>query len=152
MKLSVRNAKDHTLISLFKKATKFYASILLDYKIIDNLDIVIVIDSNVNNASYCTSKNSNNFYIEISRFRKKTTMLRVLAHEMVHVKQYAKKELVEVDNNTYWNGKKIDKISYWDQPWEIEAYGLENGLLAKFIHKFDLYKLLRERKSDWYMD
>jgi hypothetical protein len=151
MKLSVKNAKDYTLTSLLKKATKFYASVLLGENF-NSLEIFIAIEPGILSAAYCINNENNNFYIEIAKFKKITTMLRVLAHEMVHVKQYFNKELMEIENNTYWCGKKYEKMSYWDHPWEIEAYGLENSLVAKFIHKFDLYKQLKERKSDWCMD
>lgn len=60
-----------------------------------------------------------------------------LAHEMVHVKQYATGELRDYVKSTSlnrWQGKIIDdsKISYWDRPWEIEAFGREFGLYARF--------------------
>jgi hypothetical protein len=51
---------------------------------------------------------------------------------MVHVKQYIFGETN--DELTKWRNKKIDpdKIDYWVQPWEIDAYGRETGLLTKF--------------------
>lgn len=54
-----------------------------------------------------------------------------VAHEMVHVKQWAKGELHEMQKvaKTKFNGTLFSKdTEYWDRPWEIEAHGREKGL------------------------
>jgi hypothetical protein len=61
----------------------------------------------------------------------------ILAHEMVHVKQYAKGELRHCGQTgcLRWNGTNtIDDGStqYWDLPWEIEAHGREKGLVYQW--------------------
>lgn len=53
-------------------------------------------------------------------------MMRALAHEMVHAKQYLRGELCGYTHS--WKGKKPRKYKYENSPWEIEAYGLENCL------------------------
>lgn len=63
-----------------------------------------------------------------------------LMHELVHVKQYANSELFDyVDGRTRWKGSvydnKFDMESYYDSPWEIEAYGRTEGLWDLFNHK-----------------
>ena len=65
------------------------------------------------------------------------TYIRVLAHELVHLKQYALKELVYLvsTNNKFvrYNGKRyIYEMDYWDRPWEIEAHGREKGILVNY--------------------
>lgn len=58
----------------------------------------------------------------------------VLAHEMVHVKQYVKNELVDFHSSlVLWNGKLMPSDMYWDAPWEIEAYGLQQGLYERWV-------------------
>jgi hypothetical protein len=81
---------------------------------------------------YNTRKKPRNFLIEINPFIGSRRILETLAHEMVHVKQYIDGETN--DELTRWRGKKVnpDKIDYWIQPWEIDAYGRETGLLTKF--------------------
>lgn len=60
----------------------------------------------------------------------------ILAHEMVHVNQYASGTLgfCKKTNLTKWNGQLYDesKYSYWDLPWEIEAFGREKGLVYQW--------------------
>lgn len=63
-----------------------------------------------------------------------------LMHELVHVKQYANCELFDyVDGRTRWKGSvydnKYDMESYYNSPWEIEAYGRTEGLWDMFNHK-----------------
>lgn len=65
-------------------------------------------------------------------------LVQTLAHEMVHVKQYAKgqlKDLVDKKGNEYktWLGKKFEG-HYYDQPWEVEAFKRER-LLANEVAK-----------------
>jgi hypothetical protein len=63
-------------------------------------------------------------------------MYTAIAHEMVHVKQYVLRELVDTDGpNVYWKGELYKDSSsatedeaYWNSPWEIEAYGRERGM------------------------
>jgi len=60
-------------------------------------------------------------------------IIRTIAHEMVHVKQYCKKELNEEMNR--WMGKKVDpdQILYHSRPWEIEAHETGDKLYEEFI-------------------
>lgn len=71
-------------------------------------------------------------------------LLRALAHECVHVKQYVLKEMEDTSNMhiVKWNNKKFDtrKIDYFDLPWEIDAYGREIGLHSKYIEHFKYCK------------
>ena len=58
-----------------------------------------------------------------------------LAHEMVHVKQYAKGQLKVKYNRKceprfIWMGRKYNK-DYYDMPWEIEAFSRERILANK---------------------
>jgi ABC-type uncharacterized transport system substrate-binding protein len=67
--------------------------------------------------------------------------LEMLAHEMVHVKQFAFGELIDNPSGktVKWQGKRVsvrDDDGYWTLPWEIEAYGRQPGLFARFCrHK-----------------
>ncbi len=57
--------------------------------------------------------------------------LSTLAHELVHVKQFARGELD--DRMTRWKTNKYcENIDYWDQPWEKEARRLQTKLMGDF--------------------
>jgi len=55
-----------------------------------------------------------------------------IAHEMVHVKQYARGHLKSTRSpkTRYWMGKKVRK-QYYEQPWELEAFSKERILANK---------------------
>ena len=58
-------------------------------------------------------------------------MVTALCHEMVHVKQFARKEMVDgVETGVArWKSKTIPlDTNYWDLPWEKEAYRMEKKL------------------------
>ena len=57
-----------------------------------------------------------------------------LAHEMVHLRQFRDNELMLGFTKSRFRGKtySIDH-DYDDQPWEKEAYELENVLYEKFV-------------------
>ena len=63
-------------------------------------------------------------------------ILKTLAHELVHVKQYVMGELTYRTHGMVW--KKVtyspdNIIDYFETPFEIEAYGREKGLLVAFL-------------------
>ena len=62
-------------------------------------------------------------------------LVSTVIHEMVHVKQYAKNEMKQLDGfKTRYNRKVYDKdVSYQDRPWEQEATDLENLLYLEFV-------------------
>lgn len=76
------------------------------------------------------------FEILINNKHGKKMQLLTLAHEMVHVKQWATgqmKDLVMKRNTVRYNNKYYDaEEDYFFQPWEVEAFGLETGLYLHF--------------------
>jgi len=78
------------------------------------------------------------FEIEVHSKMRLRKLLETVAHEMVHVKQYAKSELYQGQriNKHRWQGKWMrNSLNYWDQPWEIEAHGRESGLFVQWAEK-----------------
>jgi hypothetical protein len=76
--------------------------------------------------------------------RKKQLM--VLAHELTHVKQYARGEMVDSARQSAvirWYRKPVDfdKTPYYDQPWEVEAIGRELGLYTYYVDHLNKNRL-----------
>ena len=72
-----------------------------------------------------------------------------LAHEMIHVKQYARGQITHGKNLTskFWMGKKF-RGHYYDLPWEVEAFSKERVLankVFKIIDKADVQ--LKSKKN-----
>jgi hypothetical protein len=75
------------------------------------------------------------FSITVDCTGPKRRIMETIAHEMVHLKQYAVGELQDYDTpgKTKWKKRMIDpKTNYWDLPWEVEAHGKELGLFIRW--------------------
>lgn len=87
-------------------------------------------------ACVIDTENLNTFEVSLDKGMSLRKKLLSVAHEMVHVKQFTRKELQHTQwvNIQTWKGKRYDinKI-YWELPWEIEAYGREVGLFNQWI-------------------
>jgi hypothetical protein len=88
------------------------------------------------------------FEIRVQKGLKLFDLLTTLCHEMVHVKQYAKKELVDVYHGacytkTLWkkSPKNWENAEYRELPWEKEAWKLERPMAIL---------CLEEAHSDYY--
>lgn len=85
----------------------------------------------------------NEFTIQMDPNQRIQLLLNSLAHELVHVKQWAKGEYYELCSKPKvykFNGKLVDttKVDYWDTPWEIEAHGRAIGLVVQWVRKSKL--------------
>ena len=105
------------------------------------LDITVRLCKPQGAMGYCLETDNNRtFEIELDKTQSMRNLLETLAHEMVHVKQYARGELnPKID---CWMGKTYNpkKVSYWDLPWEIEAHGRETGLFVRYCEANKLGK------------
>ena len=129
---------------LVEIAAWYYAEKLMGKRLINNLEINI----NLKRSLYEKDKTEGTaiwedesgrpkeFTIELDCNTKVRNILITLAHEMVHVKQWAKNEMYE-----YYKGDEVrfmktkydmNDLNYWDFPWEIEAYGKQLGLFIRF--------------------
>ena len=129
---------------LVEIAAWYYAEKLMGKRLINNLEININLKRNLykKDKSEGTaiwedeSSRPKEFTIELDCDTKVRNILITLAHEMVHVKQWAKNEMYE-----YYKGDEVrfmktkydmNNLNYWDFPWEIEAYGKQLGLFIRF--------------------
>ena len=107
----------------------------------ETLDIDVKLCKLDNALGYCLeTDDKRTFEIEIHKTQSLRKLLETVAHEMVHVKQYARRELHPATDN--WMGKTYNpkKVSYWDLPWEIEAHGREVGLFIRYCEAHKLGK------------
>ena len=130
---------------LIESAAWFYVEKLMGKRLMGSLEITINLNKNLlskegNEGSAIWEDDghrSREFTIELDTTVKIRNLLITLAHEMVHVKQWAKNEMYEYMNTfgmVRFKGEKIHlkETEYWDYPWEIEAYGKQLGLFVRF--------------------
>lgn len=119
-----------------KFATAFFAIYLMGEKLAKNLDIEIRFEDQGRNEGVCNPVDSErrprSFEIGVRPTMQRYKLLQCLAHEMVHVKQYARGELSSELITAKWQGKTF-KITnsmedYLNWPWEVEAYGRDRSL------------------------
>ena len=92
-------------------------------------------------ASCIDTDNLNTFDIKLEKNMSLRKKLLSVAHEMVHVKQFTRKELehTEWTGIQTWLGKRYNtNKTYWELPWEIEAYGRELGLFNRWVHDHNI--------------
>ena len=143
MYLEICGQSDKVTHQQIADAVHFYAEYLMSDRLLKNIDIDIILEKNLikkeNDQAYCVnisdSSTARHFEISVDAGMGKRATLLALAHEMVHVKQYAKGELKYIRRQRLhrFQGELYDPdYMYWEQPWEIEAFGRELGLYRMF--------------------
>lgn len=125
-----------------KAALNFFAESLMHKNLCKHLQLKVLFGDGQDNTTIWEDDNvrPREFTITInSKTGYRNTMI-TLAHEMVHVKQYATGELKDVLRGSApqrWLNKPFHSkgVEYWDLPWEIEAYGREFGLYYRLRQK-----------------
>ena len=107
-----------------------------------------------------TSVDGNKFYLHFNPNQSYKRIIQSMIHELTHVKQVSKNELLPNKDYTaiLWKGKeyitakeygklmKTDVASYVKLPWEVEANSNMNGLYSTFINSKH-WKELRGKDS-----
>jgi hypothetical protein len=70
------------------------------------------------------------FTLFIGKDMSRIQTIKTIIHEMVHVRQFARKHYDQSGNSFTWMGKRVnlDEDNYHRMPWEIEAVSYENPL------------------------
>jgi hypothetical protein len=112
----------------------------LDDSIRDELVINIFIRKDETRGSCASAimrKDPREFDIVLNPYEE-IPILQTLAHELVHLVQFATGRLKMFKTFNKWNGEKWkgardEMDDYYDSPWEIEAFGREEGLFLRFL-------------------
>lgn len=101
-----------------------------------NLDVIIRL-TNTDVHGYCDynyDDSDKEITIELNKQLSHNELLLALAHEMVHAKQYVKKELRTINGLNYWKGATFSQTKFVDNmvPWEQEAYFREKELFSSY--------------------
>ena len=151
MKLRIYNCPDEDFKPYVERAVHFFAKELItSTKLRNNCSIKVKFDDTIKDYGSCfvedynTRKQPREFTIEVHPGIGAFHIMETLAHEMVHVKQFAYQETN--DSLSVWKGMRVDSDSmdYYDHPWEVEAYGMDTTLLAKFAIHEKLWEVFDE--------
>jgi hypothetical protein len=128
---------DPALKAIVKKSIDFALKELLPSK--RKLELIVKRKANLleEHSAYglCYSTDDPHYYyIDLYKDLDNAELLRTLFHELTHVKQYAKKELVYKAKYSLWKGQRFaDIANEWNRPWEREARKYEKILYNKFV-------------------
>lgn len=89
-------------------------------------------------CGFCNAFTSREFLIEIDKKIDTYSMIETICHEMIHVKQHARRELKNYDHkqmSVLWKNERhsIEPKNYAEFPWEKEAYEYEFKYAKKFL-------------------
>ena len=147
--------------ALIHDAVNFAARKLMSSRLCNSLEITISFDPklmlNSGSLAECEWVDSHHrgkeYEITLDKYQSPFLLILSIMHEMVHVKQFAKGELVQSmkdgRKHKWQKNQWIDdtKMGYYDLPWEIEAHGREKGLLVEWINQTDL--MSERQKQEW---
>ena len=146
MMITVEGYRSHNL-KLFRSlgcAAEFYGDKLLGKRMSRNILLEIKLSKDLKQKEqaygFChiTDDDLNRpreFMIELDSSMKHPfdQILIWLAHEMVHLKQFVRGELFDyATGRVQWKSKSFGRVHYSNQPWEREAYRLEEPLYEEF--------------------
>jgi len=104
-----------------------------------NIEVNVELVRNLNEKEgafgWCTDEGDKEYTVTIDSSSQISAMLQTVAHEMVHVKQYARNELKQLARQPMyrWKNEYLPlETPYYDQPWEKEAYELEEELYKEW--------------------
>ena len=158
IKVHARNIDTKLRLALFAMTEFALARLVPSRRLRNNLSINVHLKHHDEGGEAMMSKNTNpkrprefevivdHHRAEIDNYNRTRTdtewgheILKTLAHELVHVKQYVMGELTYRTHGMVW--KKVtyapdNIIDYFETPFEIEAYGREKGLLVAFLARW----------------
>ena len=152
MLIKVYSCKDDKLRKELETAAMFFGLQLLSFSLLKNITLKIKLKTKNEDMGSCLILSENfsgsprEFEIILKKYVNTDKMISTLAHEMVHLKQFAKKELN--DGLTKWKGCDVDSdnTNYHDLPWEVEATCLEEILMV-YYNKYKYFDDKSKQKS-----
>lgn len=150
MLVKVLNCPDRDFKPYVVRAVQFYGQYLIpSNRLRRNINVTVKFDKKLDVWAFASIEHYNashrprDFLIEIHPWIGAPDILKTLAHEMVHIKQFVMCETNETLSK--WKGRPIDteSLDYYMQPWEMEAYSIETGLWVKFAVKEKLWNVFK---------
>lgn len=152
MRVIVKGKGRRALLEEYRGAVRFFAKQLVTEDVYKELRVTVEftddpkkLDKDAHAQVYWRQTYEDaprNFvmYLPAGRVSRRRYILRHIAHEMTHVKQFAVGELKELDSTTHdlWRGRRVAAVNdggddaYWKAPWEVEAYGQMTCLMVLY--------------------
>lgn len=124
-----------------------------------NIDITVKITNLSGHAgtdlyALVEQTDANKYLIQLERTLNLEMFVKYLCHEMVHLMQYTQGALKEIHNaevsgTVFWMGDLVQEqdYAYADQPWEAQAFALQESLSESFFLGLDVNPTHKTFKS-----
>ena len=118
-------------------AVNFFSDHLFSTKLSKHLVIELELKSYFKDHGDCevieynSQRKPRSFKIRLRKKKSYKSLIKTLAHELVHVKQFALGEMSEF-HDRWRDGVDYKDTEYFDLPWEIEARMMEHVLYDKY--------------------
>lgn len=148
---------------LLREAAEYFARYVLSRRMTPKIVLTIRLEPDLLRATdqfgYCETvalddeRNPRKFVVALDAGLTEKKTLLTLAHEMVHVKQFATGELRELTRGPEpwsWMGRRLDPAKKYqveqDSPWEVEALGREQTMYEFFRDHLRLVGPVRRKR------
>ena len=144
MWIEITGVRSRRVRKLVERAAFFFEKELIHPRTAQVLEITFQFKKLKGAYGFCVYEDSHvkprEFTIEIDKGMSDEDIVRTVAHELVHVKQYVKGELKEryvPDKHMMWHDERVDVglSNLYDVPWEVEARKLEDELFLLYESK-----------------
>ena len=125
--------------ALAESAVTFCISELMPRMRTLEIELIIKNLKNEGKTGWCyEGDNNRDFYIDVEKTLDDEELVETVCHEMVHVWQHATRKMKDMTHGRkMYMGKVYDETTACeDEPWEIEAYDMQGGLLEKFKEEY----------------
>lgn len=142
MNVSIEGCKNPVMEAEIYRAAHFFGRALLSHQMLPYIDLEVVMRTTITDLGTCDVTHYNDWYkprffvIELRRNRSFKTTISTLAHEMVHLKQFAKGELAVMQDRWHKTFIDTDVVPYAELPWEIEASSMEHVLYKMYVNQY----------------
>jgi len=128
--------------SIAHRALAFFKDVMFydRRRLASNVHVTIHMSRKLDALGFCDyddeESRPRDFKIRLSSHCSRADIVETVAHEMVHVWQFATGKLVDLaDGRSKYDGHKYDRndMSYGELPWEVEAYNMEESLIRLWI-------------------
>ena len=128
--------------SLAERSAFFFKNVLFSERprLARNVHVTVRVKKDLGAMGYCDydeyGRSPRDFRIAIHAMCERPDVVETVAHEMVHVWQFATDRLVDLANgDSKYDGHKYCRsdMTYGEYPWEVEAYALEEELVRLWI-------------------
>ena len=147
MKVHIQGKAENITNKEIRDAVFFYLKKLLGNSMSKKITLDIIIDKELlrtydmyaNISPLEADPRPKHYEMEIDGKLSKRLFLLSLAHEMIHLKQFAKNQMKDLESKqmTRWMGEYYDEenLDYWSRPWEVEAHHMESLLYKSYIEE-----------------